>query len=227
MWLGIPKPMIPYPLLWEGGVRTVGSHLGRIPNCSEVPDTPPPPGNRPPWRPPPPPVGETTPQVAIPGPTSRRWGEVLHRRLGMAAWTHLANGEGICLPLRGLDDYTTWTVRPHDCIRIAMLLYIRSQHRCVFSVHIALPWLCIASTLHCCCSTLHPNFVFRIHCTAVLLHSSPHSTVFFCAPHTHTPRGGGGATPRVLGCQLPHPPQGASGQQLVVKGVNPRSQWAP
>ena len=49
------------------------------------------------------PVGETTPQVAIPGPTSRRWGEVPHRRLGMAAWTHLANGEGICLPLRGLD----------------------------------------------------------------------------------------------------------------------------
>ena len=49
------------------------------------------------------PVGETTPQVAIPGPISRRWGEVPHRRLGMAAWTHLANGEGICLPLRGLD----------------------------------------------------------------------------------------------------------------------------
>ena len=49
VWLGIPKPMIPYPLLWEGAVRTVGSHLGRIPNCSEVPDTPPPPpGNRPP-----------------------------------------------------------------------------------------------------------------------------------------------------------------------------------
>ena len=50
------------------------------------------------FSPPPPP-----PQVAIPGPTSRRWGEVPHRRLGMAAWTHLANGEGICLPLRGLD----------------------------------------------------------------------------------------------------------------------------
>ena len=40
--------MIPYPLLWEGAVRTVGSRLGRIPNCSEVPDPPPPPGNRPP-----------------------------------------------------------------------------------------------------------------------------------------------------------------------------------
>ena len=51
VWLGIPKPMIPYPLLWEGTVRTVGSHLGRIPNCSELPDTPPPPGNRPPRRP--------------------------------------------------------------------------------------------------------------------------------------------------------------------------------
>ena len=49
------------------------------------------------------PVGETTPQVAIPGPTSRRWGEVPHRRLGMAAWTHLAKGKGICLPLRGPD----------------------------------------------------------------------------------------------------------------------------
>ena len=47
--------------------------------------------------------GETTPQVAIPGRTGRRWGEVPQRRLGMAAWTHLANGEGICLPLRGLD----------------------------------------------------------------------------------------------------------------------------
>ena len=46
------------------------------------------------------PVGETTPQVAIPGPTSRRWGEVPHRRLGMAAWTHVANGEGICLRRR-------------------------------------------------------------------------------------------------------------------------------
>ena len=44
--------MIPYPLLWEGAVRTIGSHLGRIPNCSEVPDPPPPPpGNRPPRRP--------------------------------------------------------------------------------------------------------------------------------------------------------------------------------
>ena len=56
VWLGIPKPMIPYPLLWEGAVRTVGSHLGRIPNCSEVPDTPPPP--REPREPPPPPPRE-------------------------------------------------------------------------------------------------------------------------------------------------------------------------
>ena len=44
--------MIPSPLLWEGAVRTVGSHLGRIPNCSEVPNTPQPPRNRPPRRPP-------------------------------------------------------------------------------------------------------------------------------------------------------------------------------
>ena len=38
----------------------------------------------------------------------------------------------------------------------------------------------------------------------------------------------GGATPRVLGRQLPPlPPQGASGRQLVVKGMSPRSQRAP
>ena len=54
MWLGIPKPMIPYRLLWEGAVRTVGSHLGRIPNCSEVTDPPPPPGTALPGAPPPP-----------------------------------------------------------------------------------------------------------------------------------------------------------------------------
>ena len=51
VWLGIPKPLIPYPLLWEGAVRTVGSHLGRIPNCSRVPDPPPPWGTAPPQRP--------------------------------------------------------------------------------------------------------------------------------------------------------------------------------
>ena len=49
------------------------------------------------------PIGEMTPQVDIPGPTSRRWGEVPHCLLWMAAWTHLANGEGNCLPLCGLD----------------------------------------------------------------------------------------------------------------------------
>ena len=60
VWPGIPKPMIPYPLLWEGAVRTVGSHVGRIPNCSEVPDPPPPgapPRTPPPSLPPPPPRG--------------------------------------------------------------------------------------------------------------------------------------------------------------------------
>ena len=40
VWLGIPKPMIPSPLLWEGAVRTIGSHLGCILNYSEVPDNP-------------------------------------------------------------------------------------------------------------------------------------------------------------------------------------------
>ena len=40
--------------------------------------------------------------------------------------------------------------------------------------------------------------------------------------------GGGGATPRVLGRQLPPPPPlGAFGQQLVAKGVALRRPWAP
>ena len=71
VWLGIPKPMIPYPLLWEGAVRTVGSHLGRIPNCSEVPDTPPPhgnPGNPPPPREPPSPAPLLDPPLQAPPP---------------------------------------------------------------------------------------------------------------------------------------------------------------
>ena len=38
---------------------------------------------------------------------------------------------------------------------------------------------------------------------------------------------GGGGTPRVQGRQLPPPPpQGASGQQLIVKGTGLRSPWA-
>ena len=40
----------------------------------------------------------------------------------------------------------------------------------------------------------------------------------------------GGATPRVLGRQLPLPPPpplGAFGQQLVAKGVALRRPWAP
>ena len=45
MWLGIPKPMIPYPLLGLGVVQAVGTHVGRIPNYLEVPDTPPPPAH--------------------------------------------------------------------------------------------------------------------------------------------------------------------------------------
>ena len=68
VWLGIPKPIIPYPLLWEGAVRSVGSHLGRIPNFRRCPTPHPPskPGNRhplrpsqnpPPSKPPPPPKG--------------------------------------------------------------------------------------------------------------------------------------------------------------------------
>ena len=75
MWLGISKPMIPYPLLWEGAVRTVGSHLGRIPKCSEVPDTPPTPETpgtalpgapprTPPSKPPPPPPRGLRPTVS-------------------------------------------------------------------------------------------------------------------------------------------------------------------
>ena len=65
VWLGIPKPMIPYHLLWEGAVRIVASYLGRVPNYWEVPDTPPPrnPGNRPPRAPP------RTPSSKPPPPT--------------------------------------------------------------------------------------------------------------------------------------------------------------
>ena len=69
VWLGMPKPMIPYPLLGQGVVRTVKSHLGRIPNCSEVPDTPLPPGGpavappRTPLPAPPPPQGGLWPTV--------------------------------------------------------------------------------------------------------------------------------------------------------------------
>ena len=68
VWLGIPKPMIPYPLLWEGAVRTVGSHLGRIPNCSEVPDTPPPPTGTPGTPPPPPPREPPSPAPLLDPP---------------------------------------------------------------------------------------------------------------------------------------------------------------
>ena len=51
VWLGIPKPTKPYPLLRQGAVRNVGSHLGRIPNCTKVPDNPPPPPTKTPIRP--------------------------------------------------------------------------------------------------------------------------------------------------------------------------------
>ena len=60
----------------------------------------------------------------------------------------------------------------------------------------------------------------------------------FCASYTaaclRLEPGGGGAIPRVLGRQLPLPPPppsprplGASGQQLVAKGVALRRPWAP
>ena len=41
--------------------------------------------------------------------------------------------------------------------------------------------------------------------------------------------GGGGATPQVLGRQLPlpPPPKGTFGQQFVAKGVALRRPWAP
>ena len=54
MWLGIPKPMLPYPPLGQGVVRTVRTHLGRMPNCLEVPPPPFPPGKSPSQTPPPP-----------------------------------------------------------------------------------------------------------------------------------------------------------------------------
>ena len=52
--------------------------------------------------------------------------------------------------------------------------------------------------------------------------------VFIFWEHIREAPGVGGATPQVLGRQLPPPPpQGASSQQLVVKGTSPRSRWAP
>ena len=84
MWLGIPKPMILYPLLWEGAVRTVGSHLGRMPNCSEVPDNPPPPQEPPS----PVPLPEPPPSQASPSPRGLRptvsWGVSWRPKPGLA-----------------------------------------------------------------------------------------------------------------------------------------------
>ena len=48
--------------------------------------------------------------------------------------------------------------------------------------------------------------------------------------NARTPQPPGGATPQVLGRQLPLPPPpplGAFGQQLVAKGVALRPPWAP
>ena len=58
--------MIPYPLLGQGAVRTVGLHLSRIPNCSEVP-VPPPPQKPPPSSPPPPPPKGASGQLLVGG----------------------------------------------------------------------------------------------------------------------------------------------------------------
>ena len=83
VWLGIPKLMIPYPLLGQGAVRIVGSHVGRIPNCSEVPQPPPPPPARhakapkiaPPKTPPPrpPPPGGASGQQLVGGGGGGSW----------------------------------------------------------------------------------------------------------------------------------------------------------
>ena len=72
MWLGIPKPMVPYSLLWEGAVRTVGSLVARIPNCLEFPDTPLPPRDRPPRCPPPPRRPSQNPPSQPPPPPPAR-----------------------------------------------------------------------------------------------------------------------------------------------------------
>ena len=109
VWLGIPKPMIPYPLLWEGAVRTVGSHLGRIPNCSEVPDIPPPPPGTPgtalpgapPRTPPSPPPRGLRPTVSWggswrPGPRGRRpRDQHLNTNIGQAIKCRLG-GQYLC-----------------------------------------------------------------------------------------------------------------------------------
>ena len=43
MWLGIPKPMISYPLLGQGVVRPVGSHLAAYSSVWRCLSPPPPP----------------------------------------------------------------------------------------------------------------------------------------------------------------------------------------
>ena len=58
-----------------------------------------------------------------------------------------------------------------------------------------------------------------MHCFAAGVHTARANTA-------RTGGGGDSAGPRTP-TTPPPPPQGASGQQLVAKGMNPRSQWAP
>ena len=55
--------------------------------------------------------------------------------------------------------------------------------------------------------------------------STPQAACFVLGPQT--PGGGDSAGPRTPTTPPPPPPKGASGRQLVVKGMSPRSQRAP
>ena len=67
-----------------------------------------------------------------------------------------------------------------------------------------------------------------LQCTATLPRGSGQWNSCILLPHC-LPGGGGGATPRVLGRQLPPPPPrlGPFGQRLVAQGVALRRPWAP
>ena len=78
----------------------------------------------------------------------------------------------------------------------------------------------------------HDQYVHYEPCRVSLLLGVVLGRCFCTAPHSNLaflPGGGGGATPRVLGRQLPLPPHplGVSGQQLVAEGVALRCPWAP
>ena len=71
---------MPCPLLFEGAVRAVRSHLGRIPNCSEVHDTPPLPTSE---TPSPAPLPEPPPSQNNPPPQGASGRQLVERVVGV------------------------------------------------------------------------------------------------------------------------------------------------